>query len=142
MKQKWGITVVMLAAVLVLAGAAIWPRTAGAQDGTAVYPENRINTRVAIGGNNWTAAWSMRWIDETEDLLRPSNITDDAKAEDVLYHDIVGTYTYQNFNFRVGIDNLTDEEPPRFHSAFNANTAPGTFDTYGIRAWTRVQITF
>lgn len=116
--------------------------TAGANDGQDVYPENRINTRIGVRGNNWTAAWSMRWIDETEDLLRPANITSDAKAEDILYHDIVGTYSYENFNMSLGIDNLTDEEPPYFHSAFNANTAPGTFDTYGIRAWARVSLSF
>jgi iron complex outermembrane receptor protein len=84
----------------------------------------------------------MRWIDESEDLLRPANIAADAKAEDMLYHDIVGTYSWQNINLSVGIDNLTDEEPPYFHSAFNANTAPQMYDTFGMRAWTRISVNF
>ncbi len=116
--------------------------TAGANDGFDIYAENRINLRLGISGEAWSAAWTMRWIDEAEDLLRPAEITDDAKAEDVLYHDIFASYSFRNVVWSVGVDNLTDEEPPRFHSAFNANTAPGTYDTFGIRAYTRVKITF
>ncbi|MCB1674679.1 MAG: TonB-dependent receptor, partial [Halioglobus sp.] len=116
--------------------------TAGADDGANVYPENRVNVRLGIRGNNWNAGWTMRWIDESEDLLRPASITDDAVAEDILYHDIMAAYTFQNLTLSAGIDNLTDEEPPRFHSAFNANTAPGTYDTYGIRSWVRVILSF
>lgn len=116
--------------------------TAGANSGSEVYPENRINARFGVRGNNWTAAWTMRWIDESEDLLRPSNIAADAKAEDMLYHDIVGTYSYKNVNLSVGIDNVTDEEPPYFHSAFNANTAPQMYDVFGMRAWTRISVNF
>ena len=112
--------------------------TAGADDGANVYPENRVNVRLGIRGQNWNAGWTMRWIDESKDLLRPANITDDAVAEDILYHDITAAYTFQNITLSAGIDNLTDEEPPRFHSAFNANTAPGTYDTYGIRSWVRI----
>lgn len=116
--------------------------TAGDDDGFGVYPEWRWNSTVGVSGDNWRAAWNMYWIDETEDLLRPANITDDAKAESMLYHELVGSYTYRQATFSLGIENLTDEDPPRFHSAFNANTAPGVYDVVGRKLWLRVKVAF
>ena len=52
----------------------------------------------------------------------------------MFYSDLVGTYTWKNYQVTVGLRNLTDEDAPRFHSAFNANTEPGMYDVVG-RAW-------
>ena len=49
----------------------------------------------------------------------------------MFYTDIVGTYTWNSVQFNLGIRNLTDEDAPRFHSAFNANTEPGMYDVIG-----------
>lgn len=115
---------------------------AGTANGFAVFPEWRWNTEAGISGDGWTAAWQMRFIGKTDDALRPAAITDDAEAESVLYHDLVGSYNWKNFSFFGGLNNLTDEDPPRFHSAFNANTDPGTYDVIGRRLFTGVKMTF
>ncbi|BFM10762.1 TonB-dependent receptor [Simiduia litorea] len=114
----------------------------GTANGFAVFPEWRYNFTAGIEGNNWSASWKMRYIGETEDALRPASITDDATAEAMLYHDLVGNYTWENISFTLGINNVTDEDAPRFHSAFNANTEPGMYDVIGRRLFTSVQLTF
>jgi len=115
---------------------------AGTANGFAVFPEWRWNSEVGVKGANWTAAFQTQYIGETEDALRPASITNDAKAEAVFYHDLVGTYTWKNVKFSAGINNLLDEDPPGFHSAFNAETEPGTYDVIGRRMFTQVKIDF
>jgi iron complex outermembrane receptor protein len=44
--------------------------------------------------------------------------------------------------FNLGFRNLTDEEAPRFHSNFNANTEPGTYDVIGRQIYAGVRVTF
>lgn len=114
----------------------------GTANGFAVFPEWRFNFTAGLEGDNWSASWKMRYIDETEDALRPASITDDNIAEAMLYHDLIGSYTWENITFTMGINNVTDEDAPRFHSAFNANTEPGMYDVIGRRLFTSVQVTF
>jgi iron complex outermembrane receptor protein len=116
--------------------------TAGGGSGAAVYPELRYNTGVSLMATNWSVTWNMRWMDEADDLYRPSNITDDGVAEDIFYHDLIGTYAINNVDLTVGIDNVLDEEPPQFHSGFNMHTAPGVYDTIGRRAWVKATLNF
>ncbi len=115
---------------------------AGTANGFAVYPEWRWNLGIGIYGENWTVDYFGRYIGETDDRFRPCYITDDCVAEDIYYSDLVGTYTWENIQFNVGIRNLTDEDPSGFHSAFNAETEPGMYDVVG-RAWyTGFKVTF
>ncbi|NJN50661.1 MAG: TonB-dependent receptor [Gammaproteobacteria bacterium] len=100
--------------------------TAGSQYGTAIYPEWRWNSSIGLSGEAWRVQWLMNWLDETSDFYRPANITDDATAEDVLYHDLVGTFAWNTMTVSVGLDNVLDEEPPEFHSGFNMRTAPAS----------------
>jgi iron complex outermembrane receptor protein len=116
--------------------------TAGDDDGFGVYPEWRWNASVGVSGDAWNARWNMYWIDSADDLLRPANITDAPKADSILYHDLVGAYTLGAATFSLGLENLTNEKPPRFHSAFNANTAPGVYDVVGRKLWMRVAVAF
>ena len=59
-----------------------------------------------------------------------------------MYHDVVGTYTFGVATVSVGVNNLTDQDPPYFHSAFNANTEPGTYDVIGRRVFGNVVFRF
>ncbi len=114
----------------------------GTATGSAVFPEWRMQFGVALFGENWSLNYKARFIDETEDRLRHPLLSADAKAEDIMYHDLAGNYTWNNVTFSAGINNLTDEEPPYFHSAFNANTEPGTYDVVGRRFFTSVTASF
>ena len=54
------------------------------------------------------------------------------------YLDLVLGYTFPtNTTFRLGVDNLTDEEPPLLYqnNVINANTDVSTYDTIGRAYW-------
>lgn len=115
---------------------------AGTANGFAVFPEWRWNAEVGVSGVDWSAAWQLRYVGETTDALRPSSITDDSTSEATFYHDLVGSYSWQNVKVFGGINNVLDQDPPRFHSAFNANTEPGMYDVIGRRLFVGTKITF
>ena len=101
-----------------------------------------MNASANLIADDWNFQWSMRYIGETDDAARPAEITDDSVAEAVIYHDLSANYTFGVVSFAVGISNLTDVDAPRFHSAFNANTEPGTYDVIGRRLFGSVNVTF
>ncbi len=113
--------------------------TAGAAE---IFPEWRMQFGASLYGANWSVNYKARYIDETEDRLRSSLLSADNVAEAITYHDIVGSYTWNNVTLTAGINNLTDEEPPYFHTAFNANTEPGTYDVIGRRLFTSINVKF
>ena len=114
----------------------------GTAEGFAVFPKWRANTSLTVGAENWSLAWETRYIGKARDLRRPASLTTDAVAESILYNDLVGSYTYNNVTLTLGINNLFDETPPYFHSVFNANTEPGTYDIIGRRLFGNVRIKF
>ena len=116
---------------------------AGTADGTqGVFPKLKMNFGVDVHGDNWNAGWNARFIGETTDRYRPAYLTDDNTAEVVVYHDVTADYTLDNVTMLIGINNLTDVTPPNFHTTFNANTDPGTYDVIGRRVFASVTATF
>ena len=108
-----------------------------------VYPEWKANTALTLQGRRWSATWSTRYISSMDDFLRPPELTDDAVAEPVWYQDVFANLDFWDFvTITVGIDNLTDEDPPRFHSSFNAETEPGYYDVIGRRLFTTFTMRF
>ncbi len=114
----------------------------GTADGFAVFPEFRTNTSVMISNDNWSLSYNTFYISETIDRWRPAYLTDDNVAESTLTHDLIGTYRYENYSFIIGVNNFTNEDPPRFHSAFNANTEPGMYDVLGRRVFAQAKVAF
>jgi len=110
--------------------------------GGEVYPKWRWFATLGVGGSAWTAAWKMRYYSETDDFFRDPQLTDDNIAEEVLYNDLKFSYTWDQIGLNFGIDNIGNVSPPRFHSAFNANTEPGVYDVLGRYAWGRLSWAF
>lgn len=107
---------------------------AGFIQGFSAYPEYKATLGVALQGQKGSLAWNARYISAMDDFLRPAHLTDDAHAEAIWYHDVFVRYEFgPRIGLTLGIDNILDETPPRFHSAFNAETDPGTYDTIGRR---------
>jgi len=106
---------------------------AGTADGFAVFPEWRSTFDFGLNGSSWSTNLIFRWIDRMDDLWRPPSTTADAVAESMLYTDLVGSFYWNAMRLTGGINNLFDEDPPYFHSNFNANTEPGTYDVIGRR---------
>jgi iron complex outermembrane receptor protein len=78
-----------------------------------------------------------------DDFYRAANLTDDAVAESIWYNDLFFNYFYNDsLSVAVGVNNVMDEDPPMFHSAFNAETEPGYYDVIGRRFFTSVTMHF
>ena len=75
-----------------------------------------------------------------EDLLaigqQPGPLDIYHTIDSVTYWDLSGAYTFGDWGTRiqVGINNLTDEELPYIHDAFNNSTDPDTYRAFG-RTW-------
>ena len=116
---------------------------AGFIQGFRAYPEWKTTANLTLRARTWSLTWSTRHISAMDDFLRPANLTDDAKAESIRYSDVFVNYDLgESAAITVGLDNIFDEEPPRFHSAFNAETDPGTYDTIGRRLFTTFTVRF
>jgi len=114
----------------------------GTADGFGVYPELRYVLSMGVNGDGWNTFWNLRHASESDDVWRHPSVTSDAVAEATTYHDVVTTFDYGNAVVRVGINNLTDENPPYFHSNFNGNTEPGVYDVIGRRMFISMTATF
>ena len=114
----------------------------GSADGFAVYPELRYVLSFGLNGDSWNAFWNIRYVSESDDVWRHPSVTADAVAEATTYHDLSASYDMGNSVLRFGINNVTDEEPPYFHSNFNGNTEPGVYDVIGRRMFVSITSTF
>ena len=115
----------------------------GTANAFGVYPELRYWLTASVSNENLSLSWNVRFIDETVDAYRTPSSSADVVAEDMTYHDITGVWTKSDqLTVRFGINNITEEEPPYFHSNFNANTEPGVWDVIGRRLFVGLQYQF
>jgi iron complex outermembrane receptor protein len=112
----------------------------GTADYASVYPEYKATMNFGLLGDAWTADLVARWIDSTDDRWRVPVTTEDAKIESMWYIDLVGSYEWKFMRITAGINNVMDEDPPYWHSAFNANTEPGMYDVIGRRFFTSISM--
>lgn len=118
------------------------------------FPEWKHNIVLDWALGDWTAALSIEIIDDLkmcgdnnlglvncpDDLIlagqTPGPLDVDHTIDGVTYWDISGSYTFPDWGTQiaVGITNLTDEELPYIHDAFNNSTDPDTFRALG-RSW-------
>jgi iron complex outermembrane receptor protein len=112
----------------------------GTADNFSVFPEWKAWLQFGLMGDAWTADVMGRWIDATDDRWKTTTTTADAKVESMFYIDLVGTYEWNFLRITAGVNNVFDDDPPYFHSAFNANTEPGMYDVIGRRFFTSVTL--
>lgn len=116
---------------------------AGFIQGFSAYPEYKATLGAALQRQWGSLAWNARYIGAMDDFLRPAHLTDDALAEAIWYYDVFVQYQFgPRTGLTLGIDNIFDETPPRFHSAFNAETDPGTYDAIGRRPFATLSLCY
>jgi outer membrane receptor protein involved in Fe transport len=132
----------------------------GGSSNQGSFPEWRHNLTVDWAMGDFEASLSMAYIGEMDvcgddnfgfagcpdqaptwsyQRFDGTNVTDpaiDFKVDDVIYFDLVGRYTFSDWGTQlsVGIQNVTDEEPPFIHQGFNSTTDPDTYRMLG-RTW-------
>ncbi|MDH3266756.1 MAG: TonB-dependent receptor, partial [Gammaproteobacteria bacterium] len=98
-----------------------------------VLPEWKFTTSFGYAVNNFDGNLRWRHVDNTTDLSFP-----DFKLDAVEYLDLTLGYAFdgsvlEGLRLRVGITNLTDEDPIIYPSQQQANTDPATYDVLGRR---------
>jgi iron complex outermembrane receptor protein len=110
--------------------------------GTGTYPENKLNVNLNYGSGGLSGNLAWRWIDGTDNaaVLAPEFIygfPDPVIAvPDVSswsYLDLGLAYEWDNgLLLRLGINNLTDKDPPLMGNAQNGNNTDALlYDVYG-----------
>jgi outer membrane receptor protein involved in Fe transport len=109
---------------------------------------------------DFTVGWRTRYVggfDLGSNDVRQQTSADGACASDPIYcyalhygaymvHSLQASYSLPSVNSRVevGVDNLTDKQPPMMfqNNVLNANTDVNTFDTIGRYFWARYTVKF
>lgn len=106
-----------------------------------VLPELKTTLilRYGIAGFNGDLRW--RYVDETEDESFPN-----FKLDSVNYFDLTLGYDFQDMfeglTARIGLTNVTDEDPIIYPSNQQSNTDPAQYDVLGRRWFANVTYTF
>ena len=117
------------------------------------FPELKWTFMTNWAYNNWSANYTARFIDGVEETLtgwynldpvtyEPTNELHDVDSQ--LVHDIQVSYNMSDYNttLTLGVDNVSDEQPPFAYSGFNDNTDPRTYETRGRFMYGRVSFAF
>jgi len=120
------------------------------QDGN--FPEYRWNLTTNWSMGNWEAVYAVRYVGASRELLNKfysatdaaGNFTEERTIKEQVVHNAQASYNFEQFNtrFTLGVDNISDEQPPFAYSGFNDNTDPRTYETRGRFYYGRVSVSF
>ena len=108
-------------------------------DNFGAIPRWRGTYNVSWSGGEWRLGYGAQWIgslDESGGELFPGTVI---PIESTLYHDLFAARSFgERFEFTLGVDNVTDEDPPFFANADEANTDVATYPVLGRVYWLRL----
>jgi len=130
-----------------LADGTVIPHAGRFEDGhDGNFPEWRWNFTTDWSQNNWSANYTARYIGKvTEPLIKWFNVGNEERTVDKqLIHNLQGSYNFEAYKTRLtlGVDNVTDRQPPFAYSGFNDNTDPRTYETRGRYYYGKVTFSF
>lgn len=119
--------------------------------GRVTSPELVSNLRATLKRNDWSFNYFVQYISETDDLdFGPEETTyfgfenarRDLTMDEVFYHSISVFYQKEKWDLLVGINNLLDEDPDTYSSAFrnrrgNVPVFASQYDLLGRRLFLR-----
>jgi outer membrane receptor protein involved in Fe transport len=89
----------------------------------------------------WRLGYEAQWIGSMEEAggeLYPGTVH---PIPGRLYHDVYAGFDFsEGFSATAGVDNVTDEDPPFFVNADEANTDVSTYRLYGTTFWLRLKL--
>lgn len=105
-------------------------------------PELKANSSIRWYRENWSAAYSNRYVDGVTNV--DGFATSSQDVDSYLQHDLSVSYDLAGFAegtvFAFGIENLFDEEPPFVEGNFQNGFDQGTFNSRGRYYFLRAQI--
>ena len=92
------------------------------------FPEWRTNFSTRWSLDQWSVNYSARMIGDTTETVG----TTERHIPTIVYHNLAGNYQFNdNLGVRVGIDNLTDKQPPVSLLNTNINFDQNTYSAVG-----------
>ncbi|WP_323846393.1 TonB-dependent receptor [Microbulbifer magnicolonia] len=103
------------------------------------FPEWRASLSAKLSADKWSASYTARYIGTTEESVADESYGIPA----VIYHNVSGSYDVQdNLNLKVGINNLTDKQPPVSLTNLNINFDQNTYNPVGRFLYMQVNYSF
>jgi outer membrane receptor protein involved in Fe transport len=108
-------------------------------------PEWKSTLRVSYAWPDLEVGAGWRYIDSMQD--RDPNLETGYGVPSVSYFDVDAHYGFSGsflggLEIGIGIENLTDEDPPIYPSYIQANTDPSQYDPYGRRYYANLRYSF
>ncbi|MDZ7684494.1 MAG: TonB-dependent receptor [Gammaproteobacteria bacterium] len=111
------------------------------RDTFGAIPVWRGSYRLNWSGGRWRGGYEAQWIgaiDETGGAVVPGTVN---AVDAEIYHDVHLSYDVApRVTLAIGIDNVTDEQPPFFGNADEANTDVSTYRLLGTTGWLRLSM--
>jgi outer membrane receptor protein involved in Fe transport len=108
--------------------------------GDGNFPEWKTNADVRYSSDDWSAAWSIRYIGEVDE---PFSVASGFRTIDSqTVHDARFSYFMDNMTATIGLNNVFDEDPPYADTGFNDNTDPRTYNTQGRHVYVSLGLAF
>ncbi|MBA6327220.1 TonB-dependent receptor [Colwellia sp. MB02u-6] len=106
--------------------------------GDGNFPEWKTNADVRYTSDDWSAAWSVRYIGEVDEPFDGDFRAIDAQ----IINDARFSYFMDNMTATIGLNNIFDEDPPYADTGFNDNTDPRTYNTSGRHVYVTLGLAF
>lgn len=111
------------------------------EDNFGAIPRWRGSVGTQFQRGPWRLGYDAQWIgalDERGGEVFPGTVN---RIDDVLYHDLFAEYSWRGrAALTLGVDNLTDVQPPFFANADEANTDVSTYRLLGTTFWLRIGV--
>ncbi|MDZ7645241.1 MAG: TonB-dependent receptor [Woeseiaceae bacterium] len=112
-------------------------------DTFGAIPRWRGRYQLTWRGGRWQAGYGAQWIgslEETGGAVFPGTAN---RIGSRIYHDVhLVRALSDRADLAIGLDNITDEQPPFFANADEANTDVSTYRLLGTTGWLRVNVRF
>ena len=101
-------------------------------------PDVQVSTRVDMYLNDWSFSWLMRHIGDMNDTRFDGSNPFGYDVVDAYYkHDLRVAYDWERYRLALGINNVTDEDPP-YLFASGINTDGFLYDVFGMYWYARL----
>jgi iron complex outermembrane recepter protein len=111
-------------------------------DEVRAYPHRRVLAHLSWQYHHWRAAYAVQPIGTFTEPAFYDEGPSMHSVGTVLYHDIEGGYEFApGIQLRIGVNNLTDEDPEFVDNSSDANTDSSTYRPLGRTYFARVQFT-
>ncbi|MBL8271358.1 TonB-dependent receptor, partial [Steroidobacter sp.] len=108
------------------------------------FPEQRANLSASYGIGPFAFGARLRWIGEMDNRAAVQFPGERfTGVPSITYVDVSATWKFMDkSSFRIGLNNATDKQPPRYAPNVQSGTDPSTYDVIGRRIYGQITVGF